>query len=246
MTLLILAAAAHAAPTRACPSTQPHIVAACGGCRPLFEDISNAGHDVSPETQQEVERCVRSVLGKEGRPWVEGARACVRESRVIEDELGDWLLTWLDASGRGDAAHRGADDRRWSQCSVQIRHMDTRPGLCVSQSGVSLDMVKRRGRSKLALELGVSNRCVRPVNCAMTVSARREGPASDGATGVEEVALEPSSTTSVAVKLRFPSATASKLASWSVSDLRCAYPGESASPVVASSRRTPAAEDALD
>jgi hypothetical protein len=113
---------------------------------------------------------------------------------------------------------------------VQIKHMDARPALCVSREAVTLDGSRRRGRTKVALDLGIDNRCVRPLTCAVTVSARREGPAADGATGIEEFTLEPSSTMSVPVILRFPSPAASELASWAVSDLRCTYPDERARP----------------
>lgn len=230
MILMVWFATAHASP-KACPATPEHIVDSCGGCRPLFSEIGDAGHEMTDAIQGEVERCVRSVLGKDGRPWVEGARSCVRESKEIPEPLADWLVGWLDAAGQDDAVVRGTDDRRWSQCSVQIRHMDARPGMCVSASQITLDTSKRRGKSKVAMTLGVANRCVRPVECAMTVSARRAAPASDGATGVEQVWLEPSASTQVPLTLRFPTAAASELHHWAVSDMRCVYPGEPSEPV---------------
>lgn len=231
MMLMVWFSVAQAAP-HACPATPTHIVGACGGCRPLFTEVADAGHEMTDKLQEEVERCVRSVLGQDGRPWVEGARACVRESKAIPEPLADWLVEWLDASGRGDATQRGVDDRRWSQCSVQIRHMDSRPGLCVSPNAVTLDASKQKGRTKVAMTLGVPNRCVRPVECAVTVSARRDAPATDGATGIQEVLLEPSSTTVVPFTLRFPTRASSEIDSWSVSSLRCGYPDQPSTPVL--------------
>ncbi len=206
-----------------CPATPAHLAQACGGCPPLLQSLQETGLRIHEDEHRAIARCVGPAVGLEDQPVLAAARACVLGEPRVSEPVSSWLAARLDDLRLTPDPTLAAADRAWAQCAAAIRHLDGRPDRCVDPEAVTLREARRRGRSTVALRLRFDNACVRPLTCAVTVSATRAAPARDGVTTVEQVPLPPSEVSETAVRLRFPNAVRSELADWALSDVTCRY-----------------------